>query len=207
MIWQQTWSDKFSSDPTAAPVSYLFSKANLDSLHNLFPEAEGARMYYGLKSSEDSIPVLCLVNMQSCLDLGVNEPDLACVLLSDATGQKFITADEACVMTANWRTFSEEALLSHTPVNAYNYSWKELDDLSGAVEGEPVNVRYGLRTLSPGDTAFYQSQNEAYGSVVYVNVMTAGVFENSVEAFFDFAMPCPQKCDFTSKLVVGCAEE
>lgn len=209
VMWQHSWVKAFGESEEDSPAYYVFSQANLDALRSLFPEANGVRLYYGLRDPSDSIPFLAMVNVHGCMDMGVNDPALASVLLSDANGQQFITADEACGFTTNWRTFVKNELKFHTPVSAYNYSWGDIDALMDPAhnENQLLHVRYGLRTISPGDLLFDQGDTEAYGSVVYANVMSGGIFEDTEQQFFDFAMPCPQKCDNASMLVQGCTGE
>jgi len=208
-MWTQSWLDAFGSPGAEEPFYYPFSQANLTALHNLFPTADGTRVYYGLANSTDTIPFLLMVNIDGCADMGVNASSGENVLVSDIDGQRFITVEEACALTANWRTFVENELKFHTKVNAYNYSWDDIDTLlNSSTDGDlDLHLSYGLRTVSPGDVLFDQDENGPYGSVVYANVMSAGPFELSELALFDFAKPCPQKCDFTSALAIGCIGE
>jgi len=199
-IWEQSWAAVYNTSENPLHEKRWFSKADLDALWDMDPSAEDVRLYYCLIDSSDVIPSLAMVNINLCDD--VTDCEIPCVLISEIDGsQYFVTAQTASQYTKNWRDRSIDQLEVHTPVYAYNYSQEEIANLMDAnsLEKQGIWVKYGLRTLGPGDTNLYTETKEPAndtitGSIVYCNVIYGDDPGKNVRQYFDFALPCPRFC-------------
>lgn len=201
-MWEQSWLWAHNKD--VWDESIQFTNTNMDLLMGLCQtgDCEGVRMYYILETPEDSIPGLAVVNVSGCDDFF--DPAAKDILVSGIGGtvEQFLSANEVCIMTQNWRTHQRAKAPVRTPVHAYNYSWQQLQNMLdyGAQE---ILIRYGLRTISPADTMFAKATQEVpiAGSIVYANILYSDLEK---QPFLDFTFPCPQKCGMANQLNDSC---
>lgn len=202
-IWEESWVNYFNqykgTDYNTSPKVF-FSENNLLQLQAYSPNAQGVLIYYILIDTNAIYPSLAMVNTISCTpNFGI--PNSSSILMSNGvdSSQKFISLQAFNTYKNNWSIRGSKEANVFTSVDGYNYSWNSIRSLlDSSTIHSGVFVKYGLRTIEPGDAADYMTVPETTmtGSVVYCN-MLYGANASGVEgvALYDFAKPCPIYCN------------
>lgn len=204
-LWHKTWLQLHPTLDTDTVFHRSFTEASIVELDELigtrFPDTvqTGYRMYYGLKSAGDSIPILMMTVISYCDDVLLSRK--ACVMLSttdNSADNKLIKADTASLYAARWRDFITDITIARSQVYAYNYKhaeiWEVLNDSSNT--GNLANIAFGIRSTSPAELDFEHEEENGlkFGSIVYCNVLYGSETNPIDDQAFDFARPCPKLC-------------
>jgi hypothetical protein len=212
-MWEKSWANTYR---VATSAQVKFSYDSIKKLRGLSLSSQGVRIYYCLMNDTDTLPSLAMVNINNCADQ-VTCSDGNCILFSKlGTDQEEYFIDEKTLSNyrGRWQTFIDSKGEIHTPVYAYNYEWRSIEDMIDESSEDPgVWIKYGLRTITPSElTEFEQDtiRSDGYiitGSIVYCNItygqsprIRAKSRETSVDStevneLFDFAKPCPRYCN------------
>ncbi|MDC8002454.1 hypothetical protein POV27_00190 [Aureisphaera galaxeae] len=201
-LWIESWATYNNSlsennNYTIETVPNIsFSADSLKSLQDHDLEANGVLLFYIKNNVSDPIPSLAMVNTKDCVPQPNDCENGNCILASWYEGdQEFISEEKFNEYQRNWCK-SADATVVFTPVYAFNYSWDAINDHLADGNGEGIDIKYGLRTIGPSDTAEFteEASDTITGSVVYSNIIYGqGQNFNNIRAF-DFAMPCPTYC-------------
>ena len=216
-LWTQSWTTysnnvKNKSDSLYSITSpeLFFTKESLIKLKSITKDANGVLLYYILKDG-DTDPSLAMANLVGCKRLKKDSIVLVNWRHGDeeflpiASIQKFIT---------NWENANkerEEDIKGYVPVKAYNYSWETLESLYNSKDHiSGIRVKYGVRTLGPGEIVNFTPKNKPIemvtGNIVVCNILTSWeedsditfseVIKNLTDSNqeLDFALPCPEFC-------------
>lgn len=200
-FWQAAWFTYYGINPqTHREANQIeFSGENVSYFLNS-EEVErpaGFRLYYGLSSLSDTVPMLVMVPIDNgCNDVfSANESKQ--VLVSTRNSEYFCSADSAAFFTENWQEYNTINEKIETYINAYNYGKDVIQDLLTPDENgnSGLTFEFGLRTIAPQEVCFGAPQGN-YGSIIYCNLVY-GMNSDTTDGDdrMDFAMPCPQLCD------------
>ncbi|MGD1848951.1 MAG: hypothetical protein ACFB10_26465 [Salibacteraceae bacterium] len=195
-IWASGWRE---AHQTKEVKTLTIGTDQLETLRNSNPESTGLRAYYYCKGYPDTIPGLAFVNVIGCLDDTVSQ---VLTIDGESGDQAWMNVSDVAPLTQNWRELSEQKSDEvHTPVYAYNYTWEVVDALYPNARNGLLYITYGLRTISPQEDDFDTDDNDQYGSVVYVNVLSNATIKSDLTSSYDFTYPCPRHCDTSSVLI------
>jgi len=229
LLWFNSWSyaaggvigGEFPDSP-----EFVFSKDNIDKIEPELKTNKGALIYYILKdpvtsasTDEEKIPSLAMIRTKDC-DPFYGDCGDYCVLVSwrDTGKQEFLTQkelDDGILVNyiTNWTTYLNSIDEAVIKVEGYYYPWTLIDFLLGKsspiVKQQGIVIKYGVRTLGPGEIQEFEEEpyTEPYIIPVLCNVIfPLGEGQSTEEAFqvhaelvgdngFDFAKPCPTYCD------------
>ncbi len=216
-IWSQSWAtyanyENEKENPsfiTLTSPELIFKSGMLNKLKSKNKNANGVLLYYLLRD-DDSDPSLAMVTLVDCQKVEKGD-----VLVKWYKGEEeFIPYDSLHQYKTNWDNANKkrmESIKGYVPVKAYNYSWKTLDELYNSNDPKSgIRVKYGVRTLGPGEIVNFTPKNKPIemvtGNIVVCNILTSWE-EDSDIAFneviknlsdtsqeLDFALPCPEFC-------------
>lgn len=200
-FWQAAWFNYYGIDPktnrsanqmnfAGDNVSYFLHSSDVEG-------TEGFRLYYGLKSLTDTVPILVMIPIDDrCNDIFSSDENKQ-ALVSTGDTDYFCSADSASFFTSNWQAYNKINTYIETYINAYNYAGPVIMDLLDSNEdGESgLTFEFGLRTIAPQEKCFDAPEGN-YGSIIYCNLVYGMNSDTSDgDDRMDFAMPCPQMCD------------
>lgn len=207
-IWEQSWvsteTSIYPKDSVSTSPELHFSTENIHLLMPPLKENNGALLYYILKDETEKIPSLAMIQTDKCVSQ-LDQCEGNCVLASWYNGeQEFIRRDSLQKYKSYWKTHIEGVLPSAKLfVEGYNYSWALIDYLSKDKQG--ITVKYGVRTLGPGEILEFVSETDSLKNTVGIPVICniiiglkeGQTFQEAAEEIeeYDFAKPCPHYCD------------
>ncbi len=227
-IWSKSWIEYYNSinhtEETTSPDFY-FSDENLNTLQSYNDRAAGVLIYYIFKepateeNEKKKIPSLAIINTINCVPVkDCNAVDKKCVLVKWRDGEEhFITIDSLNNYKKYWKENDkkrEEIMPGYLSVLGYNYSWNTINSISNPYGG--LRIKYGVRTLGPGEILNYIPPSEVIpidkiGNAVFCNVLVGWEktdkdinreksFRDAINNLvvdseeLDFAKPCPAYC-------------
>ena len=201
LFWEAAWYKYYGIDSKQDTANQRFFSGDfINQITNGLsdPNAQGGyRVYYGLESPQDTIPILVMVAVDTnCNDMYTTDLNSNVIVTMKDT-QFVCSMDYAEYYTSKWNTYNDENPWIETIIHAYNYDLASVQNLlTPDANGESgLTFEFGLRTLAPQETCFNQNSTD-YGSIMYCNLVY-GLNSNTSNGQdrMDFAMPCPKMCD------------
>jgi hypothetical protein len=227
-IWFNSWVYAANSIMDEATITNSpdvhFSKDNINLMMPTLKENNGALIYYILRKPYvkerngqigNPTPSLALIGTDKC-DSTLPSCNQNCVLVSWYSSDEFVGFQEFIDKSLldgyrkNWTDYLDSIKEAHVKIKGYSYSWSLIyyllnGDSAARKPKDEIVVKYGVRTLGPGEIDQFVREGEpvdpAVGLPVLCNVILGKDFEvEMADALaateeYNFAKPCPHYCD------------